>query len=155
MKKVLIAMDYDPTAQTIAEAGYALARGIDAEVTLLHVVAEPKYYATVGVSPITGFNDQLNAVPLMLESTKDLMDEGEKYLSRTKAHLGDPSIQAIIKEGEAEDVILETAKAIHADIIVLGTHSRRWFENILMGSVAEKVLKNTNIPLYIVPLKKQ
>jgi nucleotide-binding universal stress UspA family protein len=155
MKKVLIALDYDPSAQKIAESGYALAQSMNAETTLLHVVAEAHYYATVGVSPITGFNDQLNVVPMILESIDDLKAEGQKYLARTKAHLGGASIHTMVKEGEPDDVILDTAKAIHADIIVLGSHSRRWIENILMGSVAEKVLKNTKVPLYIIPLKKE
>jgi nucleotide-binding universal stress UspA family protein len=155
MKKVLIALDYDPSAQKIAESGYALAQSMNAETTLLHVVAEAHYYATVGVSPITGFNDQLNVVPMILESIDDLKVEGQKYLARTKAHLGGASIHTMVKEGEPDDVILDTAKAIHADIIVLGSHSRRWIENILMGSVAEKVLKNTKVPLYIIPLKKE
>jgi nucleotide-binding universal stress UspA family protein len=50
---------------------------------------------------------------------------------------------------------LESAKNLKADIIVLGTHSRKWLENILMGSVAEKVLKNTTLPLFIIPTKKE
>ena len=53
------------------------------------------------------------------------------------------------------DTILETAKEIGADIVVMGSHSRRWLENILMGSVAEKVLRDTEIPLFIVPLKNK
>jgi len=36
----------------------------------------------------------------------------------------------------------------------LGTHSQRWLENIIMGSVAEKVLHHTKIPLLIIPTKK-
>ena len=154
MKKVLIALDYDPSAQKIAESGYALAQSMNAEITLLHVVSEPNYYATVGVSPITGFNDQLNVIPLALDSMDDLKAEAHKYLNRIKNHLGGASIHTSVQEGEAEDAILGTAKSLHADIIVLGTHSRRWIENILMGSVAEKVLKNTQVPLYIIPLKK-
>lgn len=154
MKKILIALDYDPSAKKIAEAGYALAQSMNAETTLLHVVEEAIYYATVGVSPITGFNDQLNVVPLMLENVADLNDAAQKYLDRTKAHLGGESILTLVKKGETDEVILDTAKEIKADIIVIGSHSRRWIENILMGSVAEKLFKNTTVPLYIIPLKK-
>lgn len=155
MKKVLIALDYDPSAQQIAESGHALAQRMNAETILMHVVSEPAYYSTVGVPPLTGFNYQLNVVPLMLENDADLKMEAQKYLDRIITHLGGGNIQTLVKEGEAHDVILGTAKELHADIIVLGTHSRRWLENILMGSVAEKVLKNTKVPLYIIPLKKE
>jgi nucleotide-binding universal stress UspA family protein len=42
-----------------------------------------------------------------------------------------------------------------ADVIVIGSHSRKWLENIVMGSVTEKVLHHTSIPLLIVPTKKR
>jgi len=44
---------------------------------------------------------------------------------------------------------------MHEDIIVMGSHSRRWFDEILMGSVTETVLHNTSVPLFIIPTKKQ
>ena len=154
MKKVLIALDYDPSAQKIAESGYALAQSMNAEVTLLHVVSEPNYYATVGASPITGLGDQLGVMPLAFDNIDDLKAEAHKYLNRIKSHLGGEPIHTAVQEGEADEAILGTAKSMHADIIVLGSHSRRWIENILMGSVAENVLKDTKVPVYIIPLKK-
>ncbi|TFH50172.1 MAG: universal stress protein, partial [Bacteroidia bacterium] len=36
-----------------------------------------------------------------------------------------------------------------------GSHSRKWLENIVMGSVSEKVLRSTSIPLFIIPTKKR
>ena len=45
LKKILIALDYDPTAKKVAEAGYTLAVAMNAEVTLLHVISDPVYYA--------------------------------------------------------------------------------------------------------------
>jgi nucleotide-binding universal stress UspA family protein len=38
---------------------------------------------------------------------------------------------------------------------VMGSHSQKWLESILLGSVTEEVLRKTNIPLFIVPTKKQ
>jgi nucleotide-binding universal stress UspA family protein len=43
---------------------------------------------------------------------------------------------------------------LNADIVVLGSHSRKWLENVVMGSVTEKVLRQTSKPLFIVPTKK-
>lgn len=154
MKKVLIALDYDPTAQKVAEKGYAIAKSMGAEVTLLHVISDAHYYSTVGVNPILGFTDHANVVPLLIENSENLEIETLKFLDRTKAHLGDITIKTLANQGDSADSILKTAKEIGADILVMGSHSRRWLENILMGSVTEKVLKNTEIPLFIVPLKK-
>jgi nucleotide-binding universal stress UspA family protein len=155
MKKVLIALDYDPTAQKVAEKGYALAKSMGAEVTLLHIITNAHYYSTAGVNPILGFTDYANVVPLLIENTENLEVETLKFLERTKAHLADPTIKTIAKQGSFADSILETAKETGADILVMGSHSRRWLENILMGSVTEKVLNDTEIPLFIVPLRQK
>jgi len=52
----LIALDYGPTAQKVAETGYLLAKTMGAEITLLHVLSEPVYYSSPEYSPIMGFN---------------------------------------------------------------------------------------------------
>lgn len=52
MKKILIALDYDPTAEKIAETGYALATAMKAEVVLVHVIAEPAYYSSMEDFPL-------------------------------------------------------------------------------------------------------
>ena len=155
MKKVMIALDYDPIAQKVAERGFKLARTMGAEVTLLHVITNSRYYTTVGVTPIIGFTDHMNVLPLYVDKDEDLKGETHEFLTRTKTYLGDDSIKIMVKEGDLADTIIETAKEIGADVIVLGSHSRRWIENILMGKVTEKVLKNSEIPLFIVPLKQQ
>ena len=74
---------------------------------------------------------------------------------KAKKHLGAKSIKTIQKEGDFAQMILETAKEMKADCIVMGSHSQKWLENIVMGSVTEDVLRKTTIPLYIIPTKKQ
>jgi len=155
MKKVLIALDYNPTAQKVAEVGFSIAKSMKAEVILLHVITDPVLYSTAGYSPIMGFNGYMDMGPMQLESVDGLKNASLQYLEKSKQHLGDKTIQTIVKEGDFADSILETAKELHADIIVVGSHSRKWLENIVMGSVTEKVLHQTSIPLFIVPTKKQ
>jgi nucleotide-binding universal stress UspA family protein len=92
--------------------------------------------------------------PMLLDSVDGLKNASLQYLDKSRQHLGDKSIQTIVKEGDFADSILETAKEMHADIIVVGSHSRKWLENIVMGSVTEKVLHHTSLPLFIVPTKK-
>ena len=154
-EKVLIALDYDPTAQKVAEAGFSLAKTMKAEVILLHVMTDPFYYSSMAYSPIMGFTGYLDGGQLQLESVGALKNATSEYLDKVKKHLGDDTIKTMIKEGDFADSILKTAKNLHADIIVMGSHSRKWLEKILMGSVTEKVLKLTTIPLFIVPTKKQ
>ena len=145
IKKVLIAMDYDETAQIVAENGFLLAQKLKADVILLHVISDqPMYYSAY---------DYMRE--LKVDIIPDLIKSTQRFLNKTKKYLGDESIQTILKEGEAAGMILDTAKELGADLIVMGSHSRKWLENIIMGSVTEAVLRKTVVPLFIVPTKKQ
>ena len=154
MKKVLIALDYNPTAQKVAEVGFSMAKSMNAEVTLLHVITDPVFYSTSGYSPIMGYNGYEDMSPIQLESVDGLKNASLQYLDKSREYLGDKSIQTIVKEGDFAEAILEAAKELKADVIVIGSHSRKWLENVVMGSVTEKVLRHTLIPLLIVPTKK-
>jgi nucleotide-binding universal stress UspA family protein len=154
LKKVLIALDYDPTAQKVAETGFSLAKTMGAEVILLHVISDPVYYSSTEYSPIMGFDIYSEMVPLQLDSIEGLKKASQHFLNKTKSHLGDTTILTVVKEGDFAESILKTAKGLHADIIVIGSHSRKLLENIVMGSVTEKVLHNTSVPLFIIPTKK-
>ena len=153
-KKVLIALDYNPTAQKVAEVGYSLAKAMDAEVALLHVIADPIYYSSIEYSPIMGFSGFMDMGSLQL-TVEDLKKASIQFLNKVKHHLHDETLETVIKGGDFSESILQTAKEIHADLMVLGTHSRRWLEEILLGSVTEKVLHHTTIPLFIVPTKQK
>ncbi len=154
MNKVLIALDYNPTAQKVAEAGFSMAKSMNAEVILVHVITDPVFYASAGYSPIMGFPGYIDVGPDNLTSTNGLREASLQYLEKSKQHLGDKTIQTLVKEGDFADSILEAAKEVKAGIIVIGSHSRKWLENVVMGSVTEKVLRHTTIPLFIVPTKK-
>jgi len=154
MKKILIALDYDPTAQKIAEFGHVLAKAMLAEVVLMHVISKALHYSELQY-PVMGFGGYLNFDPKELDQIdKELKKSSKDFLEQTKIHLFDKSIQTLVAEGDTAESIIETASAISADIIVMGSHSRKWLEQIAMGSVTEKVLRQTTIPMYIVPTKK-
>lgn len=151
MKKILIALDYDPTAQKVAETGHKLAKAMKAQTYLLHVVSNSTYYSTPNYSPIMGFEGFSNTVEI--SSSEELEKAAHKYLDKSKEHLNDETIQTYVKKGNFGEAILNAAKELKADIIVLGTHSRRGLEKILVGSVAEHVLHHSLIPLFIIPTR--
>jgi nucleotide-binding universal stress UspA family protein len=153
--KVLIALDYDPTAQKVAEVGFSMGKAMNAEIILLHVISDPVYYSSTEYSPIMGFNGFIDLSQMQPDSVDGLKQAAMHFLYKSRQHLGDKSIQTLIKEGDFADTILKTAKELHADFIVLGSHSRKWLENVVMGSVTENVLRHTSIPLFIIPTKRQ
>ena len=91
---------------------------------------------------------------LQIGNVHELKQAAQKFLDKSKKHIGDSNIQTLLKEGDFADTIIRTAKDLDADIIVIGSHSRKWLENIVMGSVTQEVLNHTTIPLYIIPTKK-
>lgn len=155
MKKVLIAIDYDPSAQTVAEAGYKLAKSMNAQTVLLHVVSDATYYSSLNYSPIMGFDSFSNLDIVQTEAVSELQSAARDYLDKTRLHLGDPSIETISRGGDFGDTIIDVATEINADVIVMGTHSRHGLEKILMGSVAEKVLRRSAVPMFIIPTKEK
>jgi nucleotide-binding universal stress UspA family protein len=151
IKKVLIALDYNPTSQKVAEAGFAMAKAMGAEITLLHVLVNPAMYAsaydTMGIWQIETVNT--------METFKVMENSSRNFLEKAKWHLRDTSIKTIQKEGDVAEMILETAHEIKADFVVMGSHSQKWLENIVMGSVTEEVLRKSTVPMYIIPTKKR
>ncbi len=154
MDNILIALDYNPTAQKVAELGFALAQNADTAVTLLHVIANVEYYASSVYDPIMGFGGYVNEGLMPPTYMQHLTESSTDYLNKTKLHLGRDNIKILVKEGDLADTILATAKEINADVIVMGSHSKRWLDNILVGSITEKVLRHSYIPLFIIPTKK-
>ncbi len=156
MKKILIALDYNPTSQKVAEIGFSTAKAMKAEVILLHVILDPVYYSSVEYSPIMGmsFTGYTNMDLLQLETVEGLKKTSQLYLDKVRHHLGDKTIETLVSEGDCAETIIKTADDLHIDFIVMGSHSRRWLENIVMGSVAEKVLRKTSIPLFIIPTRQ-
>ena len=145
IKKVLIAMDYDVTSKKVADEGYSLAQSMNAETILLHVISElPVYYSE------SNYTHEYK-----VDLLGDLNKTTQAFLDKAKKHLGDEAVQTVLKEGEIADTILKTAKEMNVDIIVMGSHSRKWLESIILGSQAEDVLENSRIPVLIVPIKKK
>jgi nucleotide-binding universal stress UspA family protein len=155
MKKVLIALDYDPTAQKVAEEGFSLAKKLEAEVILLHVVSDPLHYSSIKQFTVMGFAGYNDSPALITKDVEVLKKESKIFLNKSKHHLGDPAIKTVVKVGNLAETILKTAKGVHADIIIIGSHRRKSMEKTLLGTVAEKVLYSTSIPVFIIPTRKK
>jgi nucleotide-binding universal stress UspA family protein len=153
MKTILVALDYESSAQKIADTGLTFAKAMKAEMILLHVVPESSYYSSLKYSPILGF-ETLSAINVVeTENELELTKTAEDFLETIRRNLGDESITILVKTGDLGENILEVAKNRKADMIVIGTHHKRGIEKILSGSVAEKVFHHSPVPLLIIPVE--
>ncbi|MCM5663330.1 universal stress protein [Galbibacter mesophilus] len=152
MKKVLIAIDYNPASEEVVEKGYELAQTLGAEVCLLHVISNLQYYG-IQYPTFMGYDAMnINYDPSFQEEMKNVARE---FLTTATANLEDPKVSSHIAEGDTADEILDYADQWGASLIVMGTHSHSTLEKILMGTVASSVLEQTKIPVFMVPIKPE
>ena len=139
MKKIIIAVDNDPTSEKIALNGFQLGSQLNAEVALLSVVdltmlitegaVTPKEFADITI------NDYRKNQQMLIDTV-----------------FKDYKVWTFVEEGIPYEVILNVAKEWDADLIVLGTHGRKGISHLIMGSVAEKIVRHSEIPVFIIPL---
>jgi nucleotide-binding universal stress UspA family protein len=153
-KKILIALDYARSATEVADTGYSIAKSMNGQVFLLHVMEDVAYYSTPGYVPIVGFSNFSHTDFLEMIDVEGIKKAGMHFMENMKHHLGDESIQTIIEEGDVANTIVKTANQLNADLIVIGSRSRNWLEKVFIGSTAVKVLDHTPVPLIVVPVKE-
>ncbi|MFC1225893.1 universal stress protein [Pedobacter sp. BG31] len=139
--KILIAIDDSPAAEHIAGSGYQLACQFGAEVALLSIEDTTIYD-----------DDELSLRerdPLIERSSNTL----QQYLIN-KIFKNVP-VSTFIERGKPASVIIELSRSWNADMIVLGTHGRKGLSHLLMGSVAEEVMRNSSKPLVIIPISEK
>ncbi|WP_373058372.1 universal stress protein [Zunongwangia sp. H14] len=152
MKKVLIAIDYHPVSEEVVTRGYELAKTLKAQVCLIHVLTDVGYYG-MEYPGFMGYNGYDISTEINLAT--EMRSFAEDYLKNIVAHLGDPSVDYHLAEGDTAAAVLDYAKHWKANLIVMGTHSHSALEKLLVGTVASKVLEKTRIPVYMVPVKKE
>lgn len=152
MKKILVAIDYNPVSEKVAHAALELSGSMDAEICLIHVLADVSYYGAQ-FPTFMGYEGNPGMGP-DFDMAMEMRNIAEDFLEKAAEHLDHPRITTHLSEGDTAHSILDYAKEWNADLIVMGTHSHSALEKLLMGTVAQKVLEKTNIPVYMVPVKK-
>lgn len=152
MNKILIALDYHPVSETVADQGYALAKKLGAKVCLMHVMADVAYYNTQ-YPTFMGFEGYGMAAEM--DMMMALRDKTEDFLQSAARHLNNPLVETFLAEGDTPNAILQYADDWHADLIVMGTHSHSTLEKLFLGTVASKVIEKTKIPVHLIPVGKK
>ncbi len=140
LKKILVPIDFGPASDAAVEQAVTLASASSAELTLLHVYEAP-VFAYPG-APFIAIED----ISIALEkSARAGIDTVVHQLTGRV-----PRVAGLIRQGSAWRHINEVAQEIRADLLVLGTHGRQGVPRALIGSVAEKVVRTSLIPVLTV-----
>jgi nucleotide-binding universal stress UspA family protein len=133
VSKILAAVDFSPGSQTAVECALVLARALHSTVTLLHVCRSPDAMSTI----VPGADCVVDA--------EDVRTSARRFLEEMRSDAqskADVEIALAVHEGSPDQEILALAQSDRFDMIVMGTHGRTGLRHVLMGSVAEVVVRH-------------
>lgn len=137
---ILVATDFSKPSLRAVDFGLMLASRLNPELTLMHAYELPAYAYEAFICPSAAVLDGL------LGAARQQLDE-----LLAKVRVTAPHARAILGQGAPWQQILLAAHEVEADAIVVGTHGRAGIRRTLLGSVAERVLRLSPVPVLIVP----
>jgi nucleotide-binding universal stress UspA family protein len=135
ISRILVATDFSPQARSALEWAQSLAGALGAELVLLHVI---NIFGLAELACVTGGPD-----PLLL-----FREQAHKSMRELKALI--PDAQTVVHEGSPSHVIVDIALDLNCQMIVMGTHGRSKLVHLLLGSVAEYVVRSGSVPVLTV-----
>jgi nucleotide-binding universal stress UspA family protein len=139
--RILIAIDGSAPSIDAARAGFDLAAALSAKVTTIYGIDPPVPYSS-GTSGIGIAPDEL----LQVASR----DHEQVVMSVRRAMHVPEGTTNLVRVGHPVDVILQAATDWPADLIVIGSHGRSGLGRVLLGSVAESVVRQAPCPVLVV-----
>jgi nucleotide-binding universal stress UspA family protein len=142
--KLLAAVDLSRASSYVIEAVHRVAMATDAEVVVLHVVTPLPGIAGPEFPPATEHQ----------ELSERFLDEQDQ-LADLVTQLTDVDVNAtaLLRAGQPAGIILHEARRLEVELIVIGSHGHGMLFDALVGSVSAKVLRNSAVPVLVVPVR--
>lgn len=141
IRTILCPIDFSEYSRRALNHAVAIARWYDSSITVLHV-----YSAAPAALYAPGF-PLLESTVLTAADLEQVTAHARSFV--TAAQIGDIPVDVVIVEGHVAAEIVSRAK--QTDLLVIGTHGRSGFDRLVLGSVAEKVLRTAECPVLTVP----
>lgn len=140
--RILVATDFSEPAQAALKWGATLARDLGSRLHLLHVVPEPYAYP---------WGNEMAMLPLP-EILAQAEEAARRQLDDLVSVIKLPDDRTVTKAvvGRPVDQILAYVAAEQIDLVVLGTHGRGLVGHLLLGSVAERIVRLSTVPVLTV-----
>lgn len=144
-QKLLVPIDFSDFNRTVISKAIAHAKLVDGEIYLIHV-------ATLDIGVIvseTGFT-------YLPELEQTALNEEAEQMKVLKEEIESQGVgcKTIIKQGIPAEIIVEEAKNLGVDLIIIGSLGHNTLYNMFIGSVASEVIKRSTVPLLVVPKSK-
>jgi nucleotide-binding universal stress UspA family protein len=149
MKTIVVAVDFSNATPGVLEMASGLAKAFGAQLHLFHVVEPEPSYTAYGFTP-----DEFPALHAYQEEAKRrAAAKMEELLAKVSPDL--PGATTQIAEGSPLHALLDYVKECGADFVVLGSHGHGVIASLLLGSVAEGMVRKATVPTLIVPAKPE
>ena len=140
IKNILCAIDRSPSSLQAFGYAIALARWQSARLNLLEVIEEPPPPPGVSRAPKIGG---------VLDETRTALERDLRQIL-TARRASDLKVKILMRKGNVVQEILAQAKTSRSDLVVIGSHGRGGVQRLVLGSVAEKVLRLATCPVLTV-----
>jgi nucleotide-binding universal stress UspA family protein len=145
MKTIVVAVDFSNVTPVVLKMASDLAKAFGAQLRLFHVVEPEPSYSAYGFTP-----DEFPALHAYQDEAKRrALTQLEALLAQVQADLPDATSQ--LEEGSPLHALLDYVKESRADFVVLGSHGHGVIASLLLGSVAEGMVRKAAVPTLIVP----
>jgi len=137
-KQILVPIDFSDCSLRALDYALTLALPFGAKITLLHVV-----------EPAVSQQSYLGVTPPLEETYQSLVEAGrERLVALSRKRIGNRlRAETLVRIGRAHSEIPDTAKALSADLIVMGTHGYTGLKHLLLGSTTERVVRHAACPV--------
>jgi nucleotide-binding universal stress UspA family protein len=145
VRHLLAPTDFSEYSKQAVVSALELARTLGAKLTMLHVVELPPYPVPY---PVEGY-----APPAVHATWPTFLDDLERQATQNLAQLvpeaesSDVEVARLVAVGSPHRKIIDTAEAAQVDLIVMATAGRSGFSRLLMGSIAERVVRTAPCPV--------
>jgi nucleotide-binding universal stress UspA family protein len=133
---LVVPVDFEKASLKALDLAKDLGARLGAEVVVVHVYQVP-LFTYPGLEP-----------SLLPTFTVEIAAAAKRAVEKlSDAHGG---LRAVLREGDPSTEIIAASKELGAEMIVMGTHGRSGFAHVFLGSVAEKIMRESNVPVLTV-----
>ena len=143
-KKILCPVDFSDTSMNAANNAINFSMEIKAEITFIHII---DIQALQNIGDLSGGG--INDINLLIEEEKPVLSKLKDECDKKGI-----KVKTILTHGEPVSVILETIKEGGHDLIIMGTHGKSGLTRLVLGSIAENVVRKSDIPVLLYHCKK-
>lgn len=141
IKQIIVPVDFHQHTEDLAEFAIGIANKLDAKPTFIHVATNIVEMATY-----------TDVYPTSFEAVdKELLGFAQTKMNALveKSKGACPGCAGQVLRGEAADAIVDYVNGIEDALLIMGTHGAKGIEKIMLGSVAERVLKRASCPILV------